>query len=75
MTKRETERLAALEARFDSEITSLKEDVGEIKTDVKTLLAWHHKQKGYITAAVLFLTAIGSAVVAFLKQIWAWLVS
>lgn len=71
MTKRETERLAALEARF----SGLTEDVAEIKGDVKTLLAWHHKQKGYITAAVLFLTAIGSAVVAFIKQIWAWLVS
>ena len=68
MTRDERERIAKLEARFEG----LSDDVAEIKGDVKLLVAAYHQQKGYIAAAVLFLTAIGSAIVAFIKQIWHW---
>lgn len=62
MTKREHERLAALEARFDTEIGTLKDDVTEIKGDVKELLAVHYQQKGMARLGALVWTFVGGLV-------------
>lgn len=67
MTKKEAERIAALEAKFEG----MSEDVTEIKGDVKLLVAAHHKQKGEATVWAMVCAGIGSA----LTLIAGWLLS
>jgi hypothetical protein len=49
MTKAEGQRLANLEGRFNT----LEPMIAETHADVKTLLAAHNRQKGFVTVAKL----------------------
>lgn len=55
MPPNEAERIAALE----TELSSMKEDLAEIKADLKTLITAYHQQRGFIAATALIFTTIG----------------
>lgn len=54
MVTTELERIAALEANY----SGLREDVTEIKGDVKTLVASSNRQKGMAALGVILWTAV-----------------
>lgn len=69
MTRDERERIASLE----TEVGGMKGDISEIKADVKTLLAHHNQQRGFIAGGLAVVGAIGSATGAGLVLAWEWL--
>lgn len=69
MTRDERERIASLE----TEVTGMKDDIAEIKADVKTLLAALNQQRGFIAGGLAVVGAVGAAVGTGLVMVWNWL--
>ena len=62
MTKDERDRLVRVE--------SIVPVIEEVRADVKLLLAYHHKQQGYVTAISAFLAAAGATIGAVVAAYW-----